>query len=946
MSKIQIGRISAIAELERAGLKFESIGNNELKVHCPVHEDENPSARLNIQNNLWKCFTAGCSGKGDLITLLALHAQVDRSVVLTDLVDRYDLVPVKSIASDTVEKFHAALQQSPHVDALKARGVTDDMMRAARIGHHAGRVTIPVYDLQRRVVDVLRYLPGAPGDMKMRHTKGYNTLRLYQPEDLRHQTVWVCGGPLKALVAKHLLNQHGVGAVSSTGGEGTWEPSWSEQFRGKDVVVCYDIDTPGAVSAEKVASQLLAFAASVRVATLPLDPEKYPKGDLNDWIGQEGATAQQLFDLGRKSPTFEPPTRDAVKELGTREVTLEGAIKPELVGWRLRMEAMPVALAEDAYLVPREVDVECDRAQPSCGQCPVYATERDAATGFTPMTVWKSGRAMLSLIGCSVKGQANELKEALAIPPCKVAEFQIRSHRKVLDARLSPKISLVGQGSGTILQPAFIVDQEVDLNVPYKLEALLYPSPEDGKATLLVDKAIEAVDSLGSFELEPEDLAELRLFQPTKQTDEALEARLQSIYNHLACNVTGIYDRREMHELYDLAYHSALYVPYRDRPIKGWLNVLVLGDSAQGKSEAFLRLQEHYTLGERVECKNATVAGLLGGVQQISGRWFTTWGVIVHHDRGLVALEEINGAPVEVLGKLTDMRSSGIAELPKIERRQARARTRLIFISNPRNNRSMGSYSFGVEAMLELMGSPQDVRRFDLATVVAAGEVNHSTIRERRIHPEEYSEDLARKLILWAWTRTADQVEISTETEQEIERVAAELYGEYDERIPLLDSGTGTQKLTRIAAAVAARVFSTDEIGEVLQVLPVHVRYAAGLMRRCYGTDATGYGNYSATTRRTYQLREPARVENYIRNSLDPQSLVAGLLTSQLITADDIADFGDLDRDSARRAASFFVRHNALRREKRSYLKTQGFIELLRKLEQEDLTKKDFDGDM
>ena len=74
-----------------------------------------------------------------------------------------------------------------------------------------------------------------------------------------------------------------------------------------------------------------------------------------------------------------------------------------------------------------------------------------------------------------------------------------------------------------------------------------------------------------------------------------------------------------------------------------------------------MRLMDHYKLGARHECKNATSAGLLGGLQQLGSRWFVSWGIIPMHDKRLVVLEEIKGTPIEVLAKLTDMRSSGIA---------------------------------------------------------------------------------------------------------------------------------------------------------------------------------------------------------------------------------------------------------------------------------------------
>ncbi len=353
---------------------------------------------------------------------------------------------------------------------------------------------------------------------------------------------------------------------------------------------------------------------------------------------------------------------------------------------------------DNPYLVAKTTDVWCTRDQPSCAQCPIRREDPDER-GFVEMELLPTSQAILSLVSASNRGQHAALKEGLGVPHrCKVVEFKVRDHYKVTDVRLSPQLTVSGEGSGNIMQPALIVGQDLDLNVPYEIAGRVYPHPANQRATLVIDEVDETVDSLSTFKPEREELETLAVFRPEEQTVESIEAKLEAIYDDLAANVTRIYDRPNLHFAYDLAFHSPLFLRLAGREINGWVNVMVAGDSAQGKSETFLRLQQHYALGERVECKNATVAGLLGGLQQLGTRWFVSWGVIPTHDRRLVCLEEVKGAPVEVLGKLTDMRSSGVAEIPKFERRRAHSRTRLIWISNPRGNRTVASYSFGVEA--------------------------------------------------------------------------------------------------------------------------------------------------------------------------------------------------------------------------------------------------------
>src|SRR3546814_7187092 len=61
---------------------------------------------------------------------------------------------------------------------------------------------------------------------------------------------------------------------------------------------------------------------------------------------------------------------------------------------------------------------------------------------------------------------------------------------------------------------------------------------------------------------------------------------------------------------------------------KGWLELLVLGDTRTGKCEAALRLSDHYNAGVMKSCEGATFAGLVGGAEQAGSSWMVRWGTI------------------------------------------------------------------------------------------------------------------------------------------------------------------------------------------------------------------------------------------------------------------------------------------------------------------------------
>jgi len=924
--------VSAIAELERLGVKFEPSGENEIRLRCPAHEDAQPSCSLNVAKNVWTCHA--CKAKGDVVTLLALFAGVERATMLAELSKRYSLEGVRQINPDRIEKLHAAVWDAgPLLTALRERGVTDEMIRHARLGYAEGRICIPVYDLQGRCVNVRRYLPGAPTADKMRNSRGYGDIRLYRPEDLRdREMVWVCGGEMKSLVVGSLLRQHGVGAVCATAGEGRWDPTWNRMFAGKRVWVCMDVDAAGRAAAATVARHLASHAAEVKLVELPLDRERYPKGDVNDYVGSEGADAGDLLRLMESAKPWRPPSREAPDDRGVRRVTLASATRPQNVGWRLAFETTVTAMDTTPYLVPKTVKVACTRDQPLCHECAVPALDQDEG-GFVTMHVASTSVGILEMVNAANEHQRHALREALGIPVCKVVEFDVMAHHEVVDVRLAPQLE-VGTGVGThnVLQPAFVVGARVDLNVPYAAEGRLHPHPKTQQATLIVDAVGETADNLESFAPTDAELASLEIFKPEEWTVEGVREKLRQLYRDFAANVTGIVRRPEMHLAMDLAWHSPLMFRLEGRRCNGWLNVLVIGDSSQGKSETFLRLQEHYGLGERVDCKNATVAGLLGGLQQIGTRWFVSWGLIPTHDRRLVGLEEVKGASVEVLAKLTDMRSSGIAEIPKIERRRAHARTRLIWISNPRSSRPIGAHSFGVEAILELIGGLEDVRRFDLAIIVGSGQVTVEEMGETAQAAHRHTAELCRRLVLWAWTRKEDQVIFGDDATATLRREASALCDDFSEALPLIDRGTTKVKLARLSAALAARTFSRD--GDSIAVLSCHAEYAAGFVRRVYSDPTFGYLDFSASQRKVESIDDPDAVRRQILTLRWPRAFTQMLLYRDELTHQDFIDSCEVDPDTARALVAFFVRqHTMVRRRTAGYQKTPEFIRLLKEME-------------
>lgn len=934
--------VNVFTELDRLKIKWTAIGEDEIRVPCPVHEDTTPSASLNVKEHLWKCYVPSCNAGGDFISLLAFTLNEKRSVVLADLQTRYpELAGVSQIPSQTVEKFHAQLAQAgPLLGELHRRGVTDEMMREARLGFHDGRITIPVFDTAGRCVNVRRYLPGAPGPQKMRNTSGHGSPQLYRADCIGTSgTVIICGGEMKALVAGHLLQGSDIAAVSSTGGEGHWKDEWTVYLKGKDVAICMDIDDPGSAASRRIATQLNGKVKSIRVLKLPLDKEKHPKGDINDWVGKEGATKDDIVSLIRSTKEWTPPQMQGASSSGEIKVlTLDQAITQSHVGERIEVEAIIAAADQTPFLVPKDVTVECTRDQPGCTVCPVAHMKPDA-DGWVHLSVESGSSAVLGMVGATEKEQLPRISQALGIPVCKTVKYAMRSHHVVHDVRLSPPMDLTGNRIGDAWYPAMIVaSAQTELNVPCRMRGSVHPHPKTQQAVALINDVTELEDTLATFEPTQEFIAKMSsVLKPRTSSDSDLKTKINSIYADIEANVTWIFRRRDMHLACDLAWHSPLILNFGGRQINGWVNLLIIGDSAQGKSECVSRLMAHYGCGDRVDCKNATVAGLLGGLEQLGSRWFVRWGAIPAHDRALVALEEMKGMSVEVISKLTDMRSSGIAELPKIERRRALARTRLIGISNPRTPRPMASFHFGVEAIHELIGALEDVRRFDLAVAVGKGEVPDDIINMMPSKREKVealiTAEISRTLILWAWTRKPEQISFTADATDLIVASAIGLCKKFSESIPLVDQGTIRMKVARLSAALAARTFSSPD-GYTLSIQPQHVDFIAAFLDRVYSSKVMGYADFSAAQQLMTKVQDPHVVIKAIRGTKHPVDVANVLLRRDTLSLEDIMSAAESDGDTSRTLLSLLVRKGALIRTSRTeYAKNPEFIDILKDIQ-------------
>ena len=956
--EVQLEHIDVLAELERIGCKWESAGGDEVKCLCPAHLDSTPSCTINIRKRLWMCHAASCGARGDIVSFLAqlmsrvAKTTIHRSTVWADLTERYALDTEKTVDMEQVETAHGQLQKAgPLLGALYARGLTESLFRKYRIGFDGARITIPVFNKRGACVNIRKYLPGAPTAEKFKNVRGFGTPKLfprYPDDQMAYEKIIVVGGECKAIVTALHMNPHGYGAICLTTGEGKdWNDEHVREFKNKRAFVQMDVDEGGRKATEIVCRRLAGVTTETHTSDLSvaMDAAKYPKGDQNDFFGEMGKTGEDMLALlaVAKKWTATPGQQELPQDTSTApiKVHLSESTLSKHAGKRIALRAMVTAMDDTPYLVPRTVKCTCERNQKFCHVCPVFAKTPDD-NGSVEMLISAETPTLLSMVKTGKSEQKDSIREALRMPRCKAVSMSIKELYNIEDARLVPQLEISSRASDRVMHPCYYVGKGLEINQAYDFECRVFAAPKSQQAVLLAYTAKPAEDALSQYRPSSEELQDLKIFQ--QEPGQTVAEKLGLIYADLSSNVTRIWKREELHLAMDLAYHSPLLLSIDNRTVKGWTEVLIVGDSSQGKSETAHYLMKHYGLGEKIECKNASVAGLLGGVIQIGNRYFVQWGVIPMHDKRLVVLEELKGAHTDVIAKLTDMRSSGVAEIPKIEKRRTHARTRLVAISNPRGNKPLKSFNFGIEAIVDLIGGLEDLRRFDLTIIVEKGQVDSAEIN--KLHKDTpqvehvYTASLCRRLVLWAWTRTVGDVVFAEGSLERLIDRSLHLCEQFSEDVPIIDRGSMRYKLARLAAALAARLFSCSDDCQQLIVKPEHIDYVAQFIEKQYSTPEFGYKDYSSALKLAESILDPDEINKRVLSTPFPKDFIDAILYQQDIEARDIADWCSWDKDTAISMLAFLVRKHALTREKTGYRKTAAFISLLKQVQASDILKK------
>jgi MCM P-loop domain/Toprim-like len=848
------------AALSALGVAASSASSNGwATAMCPACKDDSrPSLRVNTQTGSYKCFRCGATSNDDGLNLAdfvenpvspALSADPARAQAARNR--------MPALTDELVIRYHRFLMDSPGIlDQLeRRRGWTTATVRQLKLGYDGSYFWIPIYDVTGVLVNARMYDPFKRTTVKSFHyanDDGLKRTTIWLPfgkESIADsEEIWFYEGEPDAILAA----QCGFPAAVITGGAGAWTDAVIEVIAGRRVVVCYDMDAAGRRGARTVVQRIRS--RDLQVTALEFKLESAENKDFSDAVLKENRTPQWFRELAERRWRGEDTRGEDIQQVHI-PVKL-GAGTP---GEPITVKAHVLGTEMVPTLVPQAVEARCrmDWDPERCATCPVGRANGNLRREYEAET-----KDVLVFAAKPALTHDSVIKGNLGIPArCNRHTIEVASMWQIQHVKLIPPLSDRHGGDATVRSALHISAADgrplaVKSNQVYVFSGKIVPDVMSNEWTLVSPDARPAEDDIDSFRLDDTMFEHLtNTFKPDDWVVDSVDAKMAAEERSIARHVTRVYGRELILRAVDLVYHSVLQFPFKGRVItRGWLSLGVIGDTRTGKSETMSAMCTYLGLGKYVmDPANTTYAGLVGGLQQIGHgdkSWAVTWGLVPTNDRGLVIIDEVSSMTVEDIGRMSGMRSSGVAEITKIRSAATMARTRLIMAGNPRGlGRSLASYPTPAEGFMELIGAPEDVARFDLALGVKMGVDKDAADDKLGEQPQPALIDLRRALVKFAWSRTPDQVSWEAGAEDACVVAAGKMVKNYDHTVPLVEPSEQDLKVARVAVAIAVRSFSVSpDDHNVVLVRKCHVDLAERVMRAAFDQDLQ-YSEFSRFAR-------------------------------------------------------------------------------------------------
>lgn len=942
-------------------------GNGNASTKCVCHDDSTNSMSVEVNNGLWFCHAQGTGGNlAKMIQLvrkcdvteaykIAAQAGITKDQILDGAKQKKQSdtreTDFKPVPQEIVDLYIRNLfgRQDLRDRALRDFGWTEETIKRFSLGYdfNTKRYTIPIPAKNGTWANVRLYNPDTvDGKMKVTsYNVDFGISRLYPQEYPEADVVILVEGEKDSILTNQMLDVNDVQstiAITHTTGAGTWKKHWAKRFEGKEVWICYDQDEAGDAAPARVANSIQDYATKVKII-------KWPEGsankyDITDFFVKDAhhwadfialVDATEYWTKQSTAKYIKQPKDDTIYKPHLSEASSEKYLHKN-------QELTVLVAGKDTapFAVPRKRIFSCGvNYGKACQSCALAGSNGLKTIEYAP-----DDPKIIKFVNITDDQQDLMIRKEHGINTrCPKVEIDTTEETNLEELTIVPEIDFAEEDRPYERRTMFTNSHGVQPNKTYTIRGTTVPHPKTQHVVHFAWDIEPAQDNIDDFIMTPELMKELQVFQPAP--GQTIHEKFTEIAEDLTYNVTRIEERHDIIMAVDLCYHTVLNFEFNNSPVaKAWGDILILGDPRTGKSETVEKLIKHYMLGEMTVSENTTKAGLFGGLtSNAGGRWSITWGRIPLNDRRLLAIDESSGLETEVIGSLSGLRSSGLAEITKIHTERTLARTRLIWISNPRSAKSLSQYSHGVEAVKELMGEPADVARLDFVVTAAAGEVALDRVNmafgDKKSIPHVYTSNLSKELVRWSWSRKSHHITFTPEAADLIlgpNGLATEQAKRYvGGQMPLVEAGNHRLKLAKLAVAAAIRTFSTDD-GENVIVRPEHVQFVADFLDTVFSKPSLDYSGYSQNIidRTTISPEDLAKVHDWIKSHGDWAKLWK---RNDELRLEDFRNQFTLDLDDVKRLIiQPLTQLNMIERNKRSaFVKTEIFIREIKRIEHE-----------
>lgn len=867
-------------------VKFVMRDGKQSYAHCPFHDDTNASFTVNEDKDAWYCHACGFGGHHlEFIERFYDVPKEQAQFILNNFNAKHiDGLPTQSYL-DACQK--SLRQRSDVLNVLKEWGMTDETLTRFQVGLDGDRLVFPIPSRRDIYINLRKYLmPYARtgNEAKVIGMRNCNDARFYPYENLTidKQEVFIVEGEKDCLVG---ISQ-GLNCVTSTGGSNI-PVGEAGLFLHKKVYVMVDNDKAGDTLRKKYHTYLKDVADEVIDIVLP---EK----DLTDYYTTFGDTDVLSFI----KPSDLPTNVSASKAEGSvvDSLTLSESEHVDNMNRWFRLSNMSVIGADPAiYTVPASIQLTCTNS--NCTRpCKLVTNKTTPSVPINP-------RQLLQFVGSSDGAQE---QFARSLTGCKTVNVEPDKYVNVQKIVFQEAASFIDGIESSSFEPRYGLycyeDKRLQATSKYDFVSCRVTDPRSQQNYYIIKEATQVKDNV----LLDNDLQPAFQYMRSMVDNASLIATLTNHYKKWV-SVLGIEQRSDLFGAILLTYLSVTEIAWNNGILKGWLDCLCIGDTRTGKSQMAQRFVKAIGLGSYINGENSKRTGVIGGVQRMGDSWIVTWGAIPLNDMGLLVIDEASGLEVDDIKELSATRSSGSVTINKIAKGEARARTRLLWFSNPRSGKNIEDFYWrGYGAFQEFIPIVEDQARYDVVISAAREDVKELKGIISSAPIDETELKYLRTVIQFAWSIPKDRITI--DNPHAVAAVVKELAQDYSGG-PLFVQVAAHEKILRLACAIA--VLCGSVTGVYLHVTNTHIKWAGEFLKMTYDKASLDYKGFIEESRKAQ--KKASENTQFVRALMSQHPALKILLSANRFRGNQISEILGLDKTDASKILSELLQRGLIK---------------------------------